>query len=400
MINFMSKPANSLALSAIFLTVILDAAGIGLVLPVMPDLFAGHGTGAGNGPLYGLFLSLYALMQFVCAPVLGAISDRIGRKPVLTVSLLGGALNYTAMAFLPPLWVLFVARAIAGITGANMSVAMAYLADITPPETRAARFGQLSAAMGVGFILGPAAGGMLRELGLNWPFAVAAILAGVNLLLCLLVLPESRASEAEEGALDPLRGFREIGAFKGIAGLLMCVGLFALIGEVGGSIWVFYVKDRFAWHGMSVGLSLTLFGLFHALVQAFIVGPVTKALGERATLLLAMACDAMSYVALALIGQGWMVFALTPFLCLGGIGPSVLAAVTSRRVGDDRQGQLQGVTASLASLAAIIGPIFFLSLYFATFAPRGALPGLVWLIGAGFYLPCLFVVMRRTTYQG
>ncbi len=397
MINFMTKRANFLALIAIFLTVVLDAAGIGLVLPVMPDLFAGTGNAAGSGPMYGLFLSLYALMQFIFAPFLGAISDRVGRKPVLTVSLLGGALNYAVMAFLPPLWLLFVARALAGVTGANMSVATAYLADITPPDKRAARFGQLSAAMGVGFILGPAAGGMLRELGLNWPFAVAAILAAVNLLLCLFVLPESRAAEVDEGGLDPLKGLREIGAFKGIAGLLMCVGLFALIGEVGGSIWVFYVQDRFAWHGLSVGLSLTLFGFFHALVQAFIVGPVTKAFGERVTLILAMACDAVCYTVLALISHGWMVFVLTPILCLGGIGPSVLAAVTSRRAGEDRQGQLQGVTASLASLAAIIGPTFFLSLYFGT---RGAMPGLVWIVGAVLYLPCLFVVLRRATYAG
>lgn len=396
----MSPPSNKLALAAIFLTVILDAAGIGLVLPVMPDLFARSGQAA-DGTMYGLFLSLYALMQFVCAPILGSLSDRLGRKPVLTVSLIGATLNYGVMALLPPLWVLFVVRALAGATSANMSVAMAYVADVSKPETRAERFGQLSAAMGVGFILGPAAGGVLREFGLFWPFAVAAIAAGLNLLLCLFVLPETRSAEPHDEApdpfSDPFRGLREIGAFKSLSGLLMCAFLYALTGEVGGSVWVFYVHDRFHWQGMSVGLSLALFGLFHALVQAFIVGPASKRLGERATLLLAMACDGASYCFLALVPYGWIVFALVPVLCLGGMGPSVLAGLTSRRASEDRQGQLQGVTASLASLAAIIGPSVFLMLYFAT---RTTFPGLVWLFGAALYLPCLFVLARRRAYAG
>ncbi len=385
----------NLALAAIFVTVILDAAGIGLVLPVMPDLFARSGQAA-DGTMYGLFLSLYALVQFVCAPILGSLSDRLGRKPVLTVSLIGTTLNYAVMALLPPLWVLFVVRALAGATSANMSVAMAYVADVSRPETRAERFGQLSAAMGVGFILGPAAGGILREFGLFWPFAAAAAAAGLNLLLCLFVLPESRPAEVTEAAPDPFKGLREIGVFGSISGLLMCAFLYALTGEVGGSVWVFYVHDRYHWQGMSVGLSLALFGLFHALVQALIVGPATKRLGERATILLAMACDAASYGLLAVVAQGWIVFALVPVLCLGGMGPSVLAGLTSRRVAEDRQGQLQGVTASLASLAAIIGPSVFLMMYFAT---RTVFPGLVWIFGAALYLPCLFVLVRRSAYR-
>jgi len=396
----MPAASNKLALAAIFATVILDAAGIGLVLPVMPDLFARSGQAA-DGTMYGLFLSLYALMQFICAPALGSLSDRLGRKPVLTVSLVGTTLNYAVMAVLPPLWVLFVARALAGAISANMSVAMAYVADVSKPETRAERFGQLSAAMGIGFILGPAAGGMLREFGLAWPFILAAAAAGLNLLVCVFDLPETRPQkpdgEAPDQAPDPFRGLREIGAFASISGLLMCGFLYALTGEVGGSVWVFYVHDRFHWQGMSVGLSLALFGLFHALVQALIVGPVSRRLGERATLLLAMACDAASYCLLAVVADGWIVFALVPILCLGGMGPSVLAGLTSRRVAEDRQGQLQGVSASLASLAAIIGPSVFLMMYFAT---REAFPGLVWLFGAALYLPCLLVLMRRRTYAG
>ncbi len=384
------------ALAAIFLTVVLDAAGIGFVLPVMPDLFGAASATRAAGPAYGLFLSLYALLQFLFSPLLGSLSDRVGRKPVLSVSLAGTMINYAVMATLPPLWLLFVGRAIAGVTGANMSVASAYLADVSTPEQRAARFGQLSACFGIGFILGPAAGGLLREIGLNWPFIAAAVLAGLNLLLCLLVLPESRSAEPSMGRIDPFVGVREIGHFRFLAPLLMTSCLFALIGEVGGSIWIFYVRQKFHWQGLTVGLSVALFGLFHSLAQAFVVGPLSRRLGERNALLLGVACDMAAYIALALIEDGRLIFVLIPVLCLAGIGPSVLAGVISRKVGEDRQGQLQGVIASLASLAAIIGPTVFLTLYFAL---RDVFAGVSWVAGAALYLICLPVLLSRKTYE-
>jgi len=379
----------------IFFTVILDAAGIGLVLPVLPDLFGATAAPGTAGLAYGAFLSLYALMQFLFAPLLGGLSDRIGRKPVLLASIAGAAVNYATMALLPPLWLLFVLRAIAGMTGASLSVASAYLADLSTSEDRAARFGQLSACFGVGFILGPVAGGLLREMGLNWPFFVAAVVTGLNLALCLVWLPESRAAEPSPDGFDPFAGFREIGHFRNLLPLLMISGLFALIGEVGGSVWVFYTHDKFHWNGLTVGISLGLFGLFHSLAQAFLIGPVTRRLGDRLALLLGVACDVVSYAGMALLSDGWFVFALIPVFCLAGIGPSVLASVISRQASDDRQGQLQGVIASLASLASIIGPSLFLGLYFAT---RGVFPGLVWIVGAALYLVCLPVLLRRATY--
>jgi DHA1 family tetracycline resistance protein-like MFS transporter len=391
---------SRLALFAIFLTVTLDMAGIGLVLPVLPDLFGANTSGAtvgqNTGMAYGLFLSLYALMQFLCAPLLGGWSDRIGRKPVLTISLVGAAVNYAVMACLPPLWILFVARAIAGVTGANMSVAQAYLTDISTPEERAKRFGQLNACMGVGFILGPAAGGLLREAGLMWPFALAAALTVVNLLLCLFVLPESRAVEPSTEKLNPLAPLTSITAFKGIIALLLAGGLFAIIGEIGGSVWVLYVENRYNWQGMTVGLSLTLFGLFHALAQAFLVGPMTKRLGERGALLVGVFADMACYVALGLATKGAFIWALIPLLSIGGIGPSILMAVISKQVDEDRQGQLQGVIASLQSLAAIIGPVLMLNIYFLT---RDVFPGLVWIIGAALYLLVLPIVLRRSVYK-
>ncbi|CAM3137910.1 TCR/Tet family MFS transporter [Asticcacaulis taihuensis] len=387
---------SCLALFAIFLTVTLDMAGIGLVLPVLPDLFGAAKSGATVGMAYGLFLSLYALMQFLCAPLLGGWSDRVGRKPVLTISLIGAALNYAVMACLPPLWVLFVARAIAGITGANMSVAQAYLADISTPEERAKRFGQMNACMGVGFILGPAAGGLLREASLMWPFALAAALTVINLLLCLFVLPESRVTEPTAEKLNPLAPLTSITAFRGIVALLLAGGLFAIIGEIGGSVWVLYVENRYNWQGLTVGVSLTLFGFFHALAQAFLVGPITRRLGERGALLVGVFADMACYVALGVVTKGAFIWVLIPLLSVGGIGPSILMAVISKQVSEDRQGQLQGVIASLQSLAAIIGPVLMLNIYFLS---REVFPGLVWIIGAALYLLVLPIVLRRSIYK-
>lgn len=400
----MSKSAGRLPLATIFLTVILDSAGIGLVLPVLPDLFTAKGQG-GHAVAFGFFLSLYALMQFLFAPILGRLSDRVGRKPVLIASVAGAVLSYSVMALLPPLWILFIARAVAGITGSNMSVASAYLTDISGPEDRAARFGQLSACLGIGFILGPALGGVLRDVGLNWPFAAAAALAAINLAMVLLVLPESRVKReampvSGDGPADPFAGLRGIASFRSLTGLLFVVTMMAMIGEIGGSVWVFYVEHRYHWHGLTVGISMTLFGLFHTLAQAFVVGPLTRRFGERAALLTGIFADMLSYIAIALATDGWMIFLLVPFLCLGGIGPSVLQAVISHKVDEDRQGELQGVMASLQSLAAIIAPLVFLGLYFATrdISPGTVWPGLVWIVGAALYLLCLPIVLRRSVY--
>jgi DHA1 family tetracycline resistance protein-like MFS transporter len=378
------------SLWVLFLTVILDAMGTGLVIPVMPDLFLRSGSDA--APLvYGVFISLYSFVQFISAPLLGGLSDRIGRKPVLVVSIAASAINYVAMALLPPLWILFATRAISGMTGSNMAVAAAYLVDVSEPERRAERFGQLNACMGIGFILGPTLGGAMRDVGLSWPFAVAAGLAALNGLLCLMALPESRPATRGKERLAPFAGFRDIGHFRAIGALLVVFALFAVIGEVGGSVWVFYVEQKFAWQGLAVGASLTSFGLFHALAQAALIGPLNRALGQRSALLLGMMADALGYVGVGLAGQGWMVFALTPVLCLGGIAPSVLEAAISGRIDEDRQGQLQGVLAALNGLAGMIAPTLFLGIYFATSA---AFPGLVWILAAALYLLCLPILLR------
>jgi DHA1 family tetracycline resistance protein-like MFS transporter len=332
-------------------------------------------------------------MQFLCAPVLGAISDKVGRRPVLLVSLAGAAIDYVFMALAPSMAWLFVGRAIAGITGANMAVAQAYIADITPEDQRARRYGLFSAIFGVGFIAGPVIGGLLGEVWVRAPFLAAAALNGLNFALALFVLPEShkaRSAGIDRTAFNPLGSLRWASAFPALLPLLLAFVVLALVGEIGGTIWVLYGEDKFAWSPWTIGLSLAGFGLFHALAQAFVAGPVAERFGERRALLIGMIADCVAYVAIAVTTSGWVAFLLLPVFCLGGIGQPALQSLVSGQVGEDQQGRLQGVLASMASLASIIGPVAISQIYFAS---RGVFPGLVWVLGAALYLLCLPVAL-------
>lgn len=381
------------AFGLILATVALDAVGIGLVMPIIPRLLREVGHTGDLGWRFGAFLGLYALMQFLCAPVLGAISDKVGRRPVLLVSLAGAAIDYVFMALAPSLAWLFVGRAIAGITGANMAVAQAYIADITPEAQRTRRFGLFSAMFGVGFILGPVLGGFLGEAWTRAPFLAAAALNGVNFLMAVFVLPESHAKRGgafDRAALNPFASLRWATAFPALLPLMAAFVMLAVVGEVGGTIWVLYGEDKFHWDPWTVGFSLAGFGVFTALAQAFVAGPVAERFGERRTLAIAIVCDAFAYAAIALATQGWMAFMLLPFFCLGGIGHAAIASLLSAQVGEDQQGRLQGVTASLASLASVIGPVVIAQVYFAS---RSAFPGLVWMAGAAIGLACLPILL-------
>ena len=377
----------------ILATVGLDAVGIGLVMPIIPRLLREVGHTGELGWRFGAFLGLYALMQFLCAPLLGAISDKVGRRPVLLVSLAGAAIDYVFMALAPSMAWLFVGRAIAGITGANMAVAQAYIADITPEDQRARRYGLFSAIFGVGFIAGPVIGGLLGEVWVRAPFLAAAALNGLNFAMALFVLPEShnsRGGAIDRTAFNPFGSLRWASAFPALLALLLAFVVLSLVGEIGGTIWVLYGEDKFAWSPWTIGLSLAGFGLFHALAQAFVAGPVAERFGERRALLIGMIADCVAYVSIALATSGWVAFLLLPVFCLGGIGQPALQSLVSGQVGEDQQGRLQGVLASMASLASIIGPVAISQIYFAS---RGVFPGLVWVLGAALYVLCLPVAL-------
>lgn len=367
------------SLFVIFATVALDAVGIGLIFPILPRLIEDV-THAGNvAPYIGILTALYAAMQFAFAPVLGALSDRLGRRPVLQISLAGAAINYLLMAFAPSLSLLIIGRAIAGITSANLSVASAYITDISPENARAARFGLFNAMFGVGFILGPILGGVLGDYWLRLPFIAAAVLNAGNLLLVLFVLPESRMPTHEKidlAALNPLRPLRWVFSMKTLLPLVGTFFILSATGEVYGTCWALWGTDVFGWNGLGIGLSLGAYGVCQALAQAFLPGPAVRLLGERGAVLTGIAGTAVALGVMAFVTQAWMVFAIMPVVALGGIGTPALQSLATRLVDEGRQGQFQGVLAAAMSLASIIGPLLFSSVYFVV---REQWPGAIWL---------------------
>ncbi|MEO6396489.1 MAG: Tet(A)/Tet(B)/Tet(C) family tetracycline efflux MFS transporter [Devosia sp.] len=390
----MNKP-----LIVILAAVTLDAIGIGLIFPILPRLLAEVTHVENIAPYVGVLYALYAAMTFLFSPVLGVLSDRFGRRPVLLVSLAGAAIDYLFMAFAPELWLLVVGRAIAGITSANMAIATAYITDISTEQERARRFGLFHAMFGIGFIIGPVLGGWLGDYWVRAPFIAAAILNGLNFALALFVLPESRPGDAsarfELSSLNPLK---PLGWALRLPSLLPLIGVFFILNFVGnmyGTVWALFGHDAFQWNGLLVGLSLAGYGLFHALVQAFLPGPVTKRFGERNALLIGLAFEAIGLTITAFATQGWIVFALLPIYALGGVGVPALQSLTTRQTDADNQGQLQGVMASVVSLASIFGPLFFSWIYFAS---NASWPGLTWLVAVIIYalfLPVIFTVRPR-----
>jgi DHA1 family tetracycline resistance protein-like MFS transporter len=384
-----------LRLPIILAIVVLTAMGVGIILPILPALLRDVGHTGALDWRYGALIALYALMQFICSPVLGALSDRYGRRPVLLVSSAGMAVDYLFMALAPSLGWLFLGRAIAGVTGANLATANAYIADITPEDQRARRFGYVGAAFGVGFVLGPAVGGVLGDLWVRAPFVAAAALAALNFLVAFFGLPESRVPSRAPlnwQAVNPLEPLRWAFSFPALTPLLAAFGVFALVGEIGGTLWIPYGEDRFHWSPLLLGASLALFGLFHAGCQAFLAGPVVERWGERRAIGISMAADAGAQTLLAFVTSGLVAFLITPIFCLGAVGPPALQSLLSRDTDAAHQGRLQGVVTSIAALASIIAPLAVTNLYFAT---KAVFPGLVWIVGAALYGLCVPLLYGR-----
>nr|AIA14492.1 TetA [uncultured bacterium] len=384
------------ALIVILATVTIDAIGGGLIFPILPGLLA---EVAGSGDiawLFGAMLAAYAIMQFVASPVLGALSDRFGRRPVLLLSLAGTLVDYLVMAFAPYGWVLVVGRTLAGITSANMAVASAYITDITPEDQRAQRFGLVGAVMSTGFIIGPIIGGVMGAWWLRSPFLVAAVFNGLNLALALFVLPESRKAAAGKFALkelNPLAPLVWLWNFKPLLPLVVVSVVFGLIAAIPGTIWAFYGAEKFGWDSLHLGLSLSVFGISGALAQGLLVGPLSRRFGDLGTLMIGIGFDTVAYTLMGFADQSWMGYAVAPLFALGGVAMPALNSLLTRRVGEDQQGQLQGVMASLMSLAGIVGPVLTTALYFST---KNVWIGTVWLVGAGLYLLAtpLFATVR------
>lgn len=389
----------------ILITLLLDAIGIGLILPVLPQLIAEvSGNALGSAALWGgLLTTAFAVMQFLCGPTLGGLSDRFGRRPVLLISTGVMALDYVVMALAGSIWLLLAGRILGGITAATHATAAAYIADISPPERKSANFGLIGAAFGIGFILGPVMGGLLAEWGTRAPFWAAAVLAAANFAFGLLVLPESlRPGNRRPFNLaraNPFGALRAIGRLPGLRAPLLVYALYEFAQIVYPAIWAWFGAARFGWSPGTIGLSLAIFGIGFAIMQGGLIRLILPRLGDWGTVAFGLSANLVIFMILAVIEDGRLALLLTPFTALGACVVPPLQGILSRAVPADSQGELQGLMQSLRALAMIVAPLVFTAI-FAAFATAGSdpfLPGAPFLVSAALMVACgaILVALRR-----
>ncbi|QJX48855.1 TCR/Tet family MFS transporter [Hymenobacter taeanensis] len=390
------------ALGFIFLTLLLDVTGIGIIIPVIPRLIQ-HLTGGtvSDAARYGGWLVFaFAAMQFLFSPVLGNLSDRYGRRPVLLLSLLGFGLDYILVAFAPSIAWLFVGRLIAGVMGASFTTASAYIADISAPEERAQNFGMIGAAFGLGFIIGPLLGGLLGKHGHQLPFLVAAGLTFLNVAYGYFVLPESLPAEKrrqfEWSRANPIGSLKMLQRYPVIMGLVASLLFIYVAAHATQSTWTYYVMEKFKWDEAWVGYSLGAIGLLVALVQGVLIRRINPALGQKRSVYVGMALYAVGFVLFAFATKGWMMFAFLVPYCLGGIAGPALQGIISGQVPANQQGELQGALTSLMSLTSIIGPPLMTNLFAYYTSPTTPVyfPGAPFLLGAVLILISLGLAVR------
>ncbi|KPA20149.1 Tetracycline resistance protein, class C [Shimia sp. SK013] len=392
---------NRLPILVILATVTIDAMGIGLIIPVMPDLIGEvMGGDLADAAIWGgILATVFAVMQFLCGPLLGNLSDRYGRRRVLLVSLAVMSADYVIMALANSMWLLVVGRIIAGITAATYATALAYMADISKPEDKAKAFGLIGAGIGIGFVLGPALGGLLAQFGTRAPFWAAAILAGGNALLGWFVLKET-VTDATRRAFEwrranPLGALEALGRLPSMSKLLVVFFLYQVAAAVYPAIWPYFIIERFGWGEGMIGLSLTAYGLCYAIVQATLIGPTVKWLGNRRTVVVGLTLEAVALVYLGIIDTGLLLFIGIPIAALSTVGLPALQGIMSRRVSDDAQGELQGISSSLTSLAHILAPLVMTQ----TFAYFSSDHAILYLPGAPFLLAALLMVFSIVVFQ-
>jgi DHA1 family tetracycline resistance protein-like MFS transporter len=398
-----TAPARGAAVAFIFVTILLDMLALGLIMPILPKLvesFVDNDT-ARAARIFGLFGTAWALMQFIFSPILGSLSDRFGRRPVVLLSNFGLGLDYVLMALAPSLIWLFVGRVISGITSASISTAFAYIADITPAERRAAVFGKVGAAFGAGFVIGPAIGGLLGDADPRLPFWVAAGLSFANTIYGLLILPESLPRDRRApfrwksanpiGALHLLRS-------DGILARLSLVNFFTQLAHaVLPSTFVLYATYRYGWDSKTVGITLAMVGICAMLVQGAGIGPIIRRFGERWALLLGLVCGAAGFLIFAMAPTGPLSWLGIPVMSLWGVSGAAIQSMMTRQVAPDQQGQLQGATTSVQSISQLLGPFLF-TLTFAYFIGAKAplqLPGAPFFLASALVL-LGFMIAART----
>lgn len=390
------------ALGFIFVTLLLDVIGFGIIIPVMPKLIEEliHGDLSAASRWGGWLTFAFAIMQFICAPVLGNLSDKYGRRPVLLFSLFGFGIDYLLLAVAPTIGWLFVGRIIAGITGASFTTASAYIADISAPADRAKNFGMIGAAFGLGFIIGPVIGGLLGSMGPRVPFIAAAVLSLMNWLYGYFVLPESLSRENRRSFIwkraNPVGSLMHLRKYPALGGLIVSLMLIYIAGHSVQSTWAFFNMEKFKWDEKMVGISLGVVGLLVALVQGGLIRVVNPRLGNEKSIYVGLAFYTIGLILFAFAWQGWMMFTFLIPYCLGGICGPALQAVISNHVPSSEQGELQGALTSLISATTIIGPPVMTNL-FAHFTGDDApvyFPGAPFLLGAVLMLGSTILAYR------
>jgi DHA1 family tetracycline resistance protein-like MFS transporter len=393
------SPKRPAALAFIFVTILIDVIGLGIIIPVMPTLIEQlTGEGISQAAKYGGYLSFaYAAAQFFFAPVMGGLSDRYGRRPVLLASLLGLGCDYLFLALAPTLGWLFVGRVVAGITGASFTTATAYIADVSPPEKRAQNFGLVGAAFGLGFIVGPLLGGFFGDFGPRVPFIAAAGLSLLNFLYGLFVIPESlpvaQRRPFEWARANALASLLRLRQYPQIIGLVVALVLLYLAGSATQSVWTFYTILKFGWGLKLISYSLGVVGVGALVVQGGLVRAAIPRLGAARSMVVGILFYIVGFVLFAFASQGWMMFAFTGVYALGGLaGPAMQGAISSQ-VPPTEQGELQGTLTSLISATGVVGPLFMTSLFtfFTSKAAPVYFPGMPFLVGAGLTVLALVV---------
>lgn len=385
----------------IFITLLIDIIGIGLIIPVLPSLikeFTNKDFSLAS-EYTGYLISVYAIMQFICSPILGGLSDQYGRRPVLLFSLFGFGIDHLLLFFAPSLGWLFLGRIIAGITGGSFTTASAYIADVSPPEKRAQNFGMIGAAFGIGFIIGPTIGGFLGDINIRLPFLVAAIISLLNWLYGYFILPESlyienrrKFSWKRANPIGSLMNLAKHPAILGLVSVLVCV---QLAGQVHPSTWPLFTMKEFNWSNKEVGFSLGFVGIMVALVQGLLIRSIVPKLGERKSIYIGLGFYALGFFLFSIASQGWMMYAIMIPFALSGIAGPTIQGLVSKQVPPNQQGELQGGLTSLVSLTAIFGPLIHTKLfaYFSNPSNPIYFPGAAFLFGSILALISLLIFL-------
>ena len=384
---------NKKALFFIFVTVLIDVIGIGIIIPIVPDLIMQlTGKGTADAVIYGMWLTTaFAGMQFLFAPVLGEISDRFGRRPILLIALLGLSIDYMIHAWAPTIAWLFVGRFLAGIMGASFTVATAYIADISKPEEKAQNFGMIGAAFGLGFIIGPAIGGFFGEIDVRLPFYIAAALSFLNFVFGFFFVPESLPEENRR-PMEPKKMIAGVSlvSLRKYKGVLLLIGAFFianLAGQVLPTVWPYFGIERYDWSPKDIGISLMVVGLLVAIVQGFLIGKATKRFGQRKVVTFGFLFWTIGMFLFSLATEPWMLYVFLIPYALGGVAGPTVQGMISNQVSEKEQGNLQGAITGLVSLTAILGQLLFAPVFYFFIRPEGE----IYFPGSSFALASLLL---------